>query len=39
VEKSFDDQQLPATAKLFFALIGFVFTLGDNQSGKIPANV
>jgi hypothetical protein len=38
VEKSLEDQQLSATDKLFFALIGFVFSLRDNQPGKVSAN-
>ena len=38
LEGSFDDYQLLTADKLFFALLGFVFSPGGDQMGQIPAD-
>jgi len=38
LKKRFDDHQVSAPDKLFFSLLGFVFSMGDDQVSKVPAN-
>jgi hypothetical protein len=38
LKKIFDDHQLSAADKMFFPVIGFVFSRRDNQPGKVSAN-